>query len=453
MGPARPGISERVSHVALPGAYLPLKIALLYLIGTVAVFLSGPNAHKVENMPALLLFISVAYGLFALGYRLSAIQARPYRFVTSPERTVTPFVAALVVASSVWFLVFSIASLGEYGATGIGDVLSSLANPTEGYFNKFNVYLEQQLTGRVSLPIQITVLTGALYFVLIPVAVFYWKNLNSFLRLIAVLGIGSYLIYFIFIGTQKGLGDVFMMLLAALAGSISFDSVTAVREKYRKRSRRWLAVVAILLSLGFIVIVANLQGERAETSGVSGQYPGNPTITALFGESFSTGMTLTIFYPTHGYLGLSKNLGMPFEFSGGASVPAVASYIAQYSDAPDPMELSYPVRTEAIDGWPAGMYWATIFPWLASDLTFPGAALFMALFGWFLARMWIGARFERDPLALVLFSIAAVAIIYIPANNQIMISRYTAIGAVTLIGIYALRGLLKGGHRGPVVTK
>ena len=108
------------------------------------------------------------------------------------------------------------------------------------------------------------------------------------------------------------------------------------------------------------------------------------------------------------------------------------------------MELSYPSRTEAVTGWPAGKLWATVYPWLASDLTFPGAAVFMALVGWFMARMWIGARVERDPLSLVLFCQAAIFIAYVPANNQLMTARYTAVGLITLLIIYGARRVVGG---------
>jgi hypothetical protein len=105
------------------------------------------------------------------------------------------------------------------------------------------------------------------------------------------------------------------------------------------------------------------------------------------------------------------------------------------------MDQSYPARTEAETGWPAGLLWATIYPWLASDLTFPGAALFMSVAGWFVARMWVGAHVERDPLSLILFCQMAIFIAYVPANNQLMTSRYTAIGLFTLLGIYAVRNV------------
>jgi|GEM_PF-2730462 len=427
---------------SLPGAFLPLKVVTIYLAGTFVLLLMSPYTSQVDNMPLLVLFLSCATGLFALGYKLSIVQRRRYDVYTNGSRDATPFVQSMIIVSSGWFILFSFASLANYGASSIGDIISAALNPSQSYFSKFDVYLEQQLTGQVSLPVQIAVLTGALYGVLIPVTIYYWRSINIALRFLAVFGALSYVAYFVFIGTQKGIGDVLIMSVAALAATVGLD---ATKQRMRKRLRRGLGVLAILLSLGFVVYLANTQGARIEGTSVAANFEPNPVVTSLFGENFSRGLAVAQFYPTNGYIGLSKDLGVPFVFSEGASVPALASYKVQYLGGVDPLTLSYPVRAEAITGWPAGQYWSTIYAWLASDLTFPGTVLFMGAFGWFTARMWIGIRYERDPLSLVLFCQAAIAVVYIPANNQLMTSRFTALGFLTLLVIYGARRLLGRG--------
>jgi hypothetical protein len=188
--------------------------------------------------------------------------------------------------------------------------------------------------------------------------------------------------------------------------------------------------------------MANNQGDRLQGLSIEGQFVPDPFVTSLFGEKFSRGLAATSYYPTNGYIGLSKNLGVPFEWAGGlGGAPALASYKTQYFGGTDPMDHSYPARTEAATGWPAGLLWATVYPWLASDLTFPGAALFMSVAGWFMARVWLGARVEGDPLSLILFCQMALFIAYVPANNQLMTSRYTAVGLFTLLGFYMVRTL------------
>ncbi|WP_166786467.1 hypothetical protein [Cryobacterium sp. TMT2-15-1] len=407
-------------------------------------FLISPYSAQANNLPGMVAFVVSATALFALGYHLSIRQSRRYRMDLGDAREITPLVRGVIVASALWFLLFSIASLEEYGARGLGDIVTAAMNPSASYYAKFNIYIEQQTSGRTSRPIQLAVLTGALYAVLVPVTIYYWRRIGVATRVLTVTAALSYVGYFVFIGTQKGIGDLLVMAIAALAASaIALEKGRP--SKATTQTRRWLAVVVIVLSVGFVGYLANNQGDRVEGTSVAGQFVPNPLMTSLFGEKFSRGLAVAMFYPTNGYIGLSKNLGVPFVSAGGlGGAPALGSYKTQYLGGENPSERSYPKRTEAATGWPAGQYWATVYPWLASDLTFPGAALFMTIAGWFMARMWLGARIERDPLSLVLFSQMAIFIAYVPANNQLMSARYTAIGFITLLGIYVVRRLVGG---------
>jgi hypothetical protein len=429
-------------------AYLPLKVSLAYLLGTYLLFLIGPFREQADNLPLLALFILSATAMFGIGYHLSIVQSRRYQSFGTDDRTVTPLIRTLILAGAIWFFVFSLSSLAEYGATSFADVLNAAMNPSASYFGKFDVYAEQQANGRTNLAIQVSVLTGALYATLIPLTVYFWRGLSFATRAFAVASALSYISYFVFIGTQKGVGDVLVMTVAAFAVSaVSLRKQSPPLQDKRgsrpaPKARAWIGLVSVVLGMGFVGYMANNQGDRLQGLSIEGQFVPDPFVTSIFGEKFSRGLVAASYYPTNGYIGLSKNLGVPFEWAGGlGGAPALASYKTQYVGGTDPMDQSYPARTEAETGWPAGLLWATIYPWLASDLTFPGAALFMSVAGWFVARMWVGAHVERDPLSLILFCQMAIFIAYVPANNQLMTSRYTAIGLFTLLGIYAARNV------------
>lgn len=445
--------SQRATEAALreKKAYLPLKLSAAYLIGTYLLFIVGPFRVLADNIALLTLFIFGATVLFAVGYHLSVVQSRRYQSFGTEDRKVTPLIRTTILASGIWFLVFSLASLTEYGASGFADIIKAAMNPSISYFAKFDTYAEQTANGRTSLPIQLTVLTGALYGALIPLAVYFWRGLGLMTQALVLVSVLSYVSYFIFIGTQKGLGDLLVMGVAALVASAAArprkSSAPAGNKSRRKTPKATIGImlVSALLGLGFIGYMANNQGDRLQGLSIQGQFVPDPLLSSLFGEKFARGLVATSYYPTNGYIGLSKNLGVPFEWAGGlGGAPALASYKTQYFGGQDPVQLSYPVRTEAATGWPAGRLWGTVYPWLASDLTFPGAALFMAIAGWFMARMWLGVCVERDPLSLVLFCQVALFIAYVPANNQLMSSRYTAVGIITLLGIYVLRRNMRG---------
>ena len=198
-----------------------------------------------------------------------------------------------------------------------------------------------------------------------------------------------------------------------------------------------MIAAAALLVLGFAGYMAYNQGSRISDTTLAKQFEPNPIVQKFASEEFARGVTVLAFYPTHGYQGLAYNLETPFEWTGGRGASrAFDSYVSQYGLADGVSDRTYPARTERRTGWPAGMYWATIYPWLASDLGFLGAALFMAVVGWWMARWWVEAAAHRSKIAMLLFAQALGLVAYVPANNQLGLSRPNLIAFATLVVIY-----------------
>ncbi|GAB3957772.1 hypothetical protein GCM10027614_73880 [Micromonospora vulcania] len=187
---------------------------------------------------------------------------------------------------------------------------------------------------------------------------------------------------------------------------------------------------------------------RADEFGTTGDVVHvNPTVERVVGTPMAEGIAAMIGYPTHGYLGLSYNLQLPFEWSRGlGSSPSAAIFAEQTFDADLSEHPPFPDRTEHEKGWPARQYWATIYPWLASDLTFPGAALFMGFVGWLFAGSWRAAVSSRRVVPTLIFAQLCILIIYVPANNQLGMAPDSIVGMATLLALYGLQSLF-GGHR------
>jgi hypothetical protein len=424
--------------------WLPLWISVGWLLGTFGAFWTTSLAMRVTSPVVLTVFVGAATGGLALGY---ALKIKQYPAIIDASGTRWDRLdrgRRLVLAGAIYLAVYGLIQLAEYGATGIGSIISHIQDPGSAYKAKFGVYEVQQATGRVSTPMQIVTLAGGLYGVLGPLLVIYWKKLTLAFRLVGALGLVIYAVYFLFIGTQKGLGDILIMLLTGtLAGSFG-----TWWERRPTVGRRQKSMTYASLAVGlFLIYMVSAQSQRVETFGTQRVTPANPVVAVVLGEKAATGVAATMFYPSHGYLGLSYNLGTPFQWTLGlGSSPVVASYAAQYLNAAAPP--TYPVRTQDRTGWPAGRYWATMYPWLASDLTFPGVIVFMVAFGWFFAKMWVEGAMKRDTLALVIFGQLAIAVAYIPANNQLGTSRPTTIGLITLIAMYCLRSGLNRQAKG-----
>ena len=103
--------------------------------------------------------------------------------------------------------------------------------------------------------------------------------------------------------------------------------------------------------------------------------------------------------------------------------------------------MTYPYRTELATGWPAGMYWSTAFPWIASDLTFIGVFPFMFLVGMLFARTWVNCLRKMDVISLAILGQVFVFVAFLPANNQVFMSRQGLLSITVLSLIVVLRKL------------
>jgi hypothetical protein len=411
-----------------------------WMLGTFGLFWMGALAQEVPNHGALWVFVLSATGAFAVGYSAQLFRGNSVRRTGKTRSSEILTARRLVLAGGIYYVGFGIALLLEYGATGPGSIIASLQNPAGAYLNKFSVYQQQADNGRTNPIIQVLTLLGVLGTALVPLLVVYWRRLSTGLRLVGLAGIGVYSLFFLYIGTLKGLGDFVLMIAAGLLIS---SSRNPDRGAQRLKRRRATVLVAIIFALFCGYMMSN-QADRVDQFGTHDRVRANPTVERIAGEHVATGLAALVIYPTHGYLGLAYNLETPFAWSHGlGSTPALTSYGSQYLGIDAEKYPAYPVRTEGRTGWPAGMYWSTIYPWLASDLTFPGTVLFMALLGWFFARLWREVNLSGGILPILIFVQMCLLVAYIPANNQLGMSRPTVIGVATLLFLYGWAALTR----------
>ncbi|WP_406076523.1 hypothetical protein [Micromonospora sp. NBC_00858] len=420
--------------------WLPLSLALVWMLGTFGAFWLTGLAREVDNPGQLCTFVIGATALFAGGYAAQMSRRPPP--VVAPTHSTDRIrrVRQLVLASSVYYVVLSLTRLAEFGATGPQSVWASIQAPATGYLNKFDVY--QQGVGNTSPWMNLLFPLGVLSVALVPLLVVHWRSLPTWLRLAGLVGITLHMAFYLFIGTTKGLGDVVIMLAAGM-----LVARAAVRHRRRTRSRRRRALV--LVAGAFALLVAYMihsHATRATEFGTTGALVQvNPAVERVVGAPVAEGIADVIGYPTHGYLGLSYNLQLPFEWSRGlGSSPSAAIFAEQTAGVDLTDHPPYPDRTEHEKGWPARMYWATIYPWLASDLTFPGAALFMGLVGWLFAGSWRAAVSSRRVVPTLIFAQLCILIVYVPANNQLGMAPESIVGMATLLALYAMQALSNG---------
>ncbi|MDZ4057270.1 MAG: hypothetical protein U1D69_09935 [Polynucleobacter sp.] len=400
----------------------PMRYAQIYLWSTFLLFLIGSLSADAPSIHLLIMFVVFAYGLFYVGYRLGVLTKK--RKIFHDQKAASTRIVVLVVAlGAIYYTVFSLTMLADFGVTSFGALADAILNPGASYKAKLEVFEQRVIVGGVNRITQILVLASILYAAMIPVLVCYWERVSRHLRAFALFSVGLYAIAFLAIGTMKGIGDIILFVAAGVAVRISTRSVVL-----SKVARRSIQLAVFILAVSAAVYMGAGQVSRAqEFQLVESRVVGDisqSVVARTFGYDVAFGFYSTLAYPSHGYLGLAYNLDQDFVFSRGAGLsPAFESYRYQYLGGESNAVLTYPARTEFRTGWPAGMYWSTIFPWIASDLTFFGAGLFMGLVGFVFARVWLRCVAVRDPVALTVLGQIFVFVAFIPANNQVLMQR------------------------------
>jgi hypothetical protein len=62
--------------------------------------------------------------------------------------------------------------------------------------------------------------------------------------------------------------------------------------------------------------------------------------------------------------------------------------------------------------------WHSIYPWIASDVSFPGTIFIVFFIGRLFAFSWIDSLQGSNPFAIAAFAQLLTMLFYFPANNQ-----------------------------------
>lgn len=253
-------------------------------------------------------------------------------------------------------------------------------------------------------------------------------------RIAAWLAMGVYGIAWVSVGTVKGIAD-----LAVLVGSGFL--VLWGRGGVAIQGGRALASSLVVL-IGGTAIAGQILGTRLNASPTAGE----GRLAGVLGD-VGIGLDGLIAYISGGYQGLASTVGVVDwipTYGLGAS-PGVAGLLRPLTGLTYPFESTYPARAELATGWPALEKWQTAYPWLASDLSFPGAVVAVALLGIILARSWQSATTRNSLRSTAWFSFAALNVAYIPLNNQAFASSGAAVTICTL-SVWSLGSWLRRGR-------
>ncbi len=392
---------------------IPILFFFGYLNFTVFLFALGPWEYPAEGAFRLYLFLALAHIALLLGY-LSVGFRNPTQY--SGKWTPSRLINISVVLSILLLLPTSRFRTGRF----IPDVIGGITDPGGAYARSFML----REGGEGGLPVieYVRILLGPLLYMALPLTVFYWTQLSRRMRILGIVSMLGTIALFIAMGTNKAIADTVL-----LVPCLVFAAHCAGKMKL---SRKKILRIASASFAAFFLFVAyfGLTASSREGSVVSAGYfvaaharvdEDNPVVRNL-SPGAATALIGLDLYLTSGYYALNLSLQEPFvPMYGVGNSTFLHRQVARITGDAGILELPYPVRIEKY-GWDAQGLWSSIYPWIASDLSFPGTVVFVFLIGRLFAQSWLDTLRGDNPVAVVMFSIFVIMLFYFPANNQML---------------------------------
>lgn len=411
-GPAGAPATQRPGSISRRARLFPIVAMQLYLNFTVFLFAAGPWEWPVENGLKLYGFLALAHAALLLGY-LSAGDRPPagYHGRSSPERLVKVslvLVAALLLPTS-------------RSRTG-----SWIPNAAGGLSDLATAYFEGNEAASLAggnVAEYARMLLGPWLFLLLPLTIYYWPRLSRAFRLASLACMAGFLSIYVARGTNKALADVVLLLPCLLVARYFAGTL-------RISWRRGLVLLGVTAGLfaAFLAFFAASNIARLRDGDASEYMPlislqanaDNFLVRHLPGNAKFGALGLTS-YVTQGYYGLSLALEEPFVPMYGVG-NSIFLYVnaAKATGAAKIEEMPYPVRVEQSGGWDAYVQWSSIYPWIASDVSFLGVIVVVFVVGRLFAMAWCDTLAGQNPWAVAMLAQLLIMLFYFPANNQMM---------------------------------
>lgn len=404
---------------------------LAYLVGTVLLFYFGPWIYALgPHQGRLVLFLTAVHVAFAIGYLLG-IRGAP-----QDSRLATRVGTLVLICVAVDLLLLFPTSKLSTGAW-IPHPFTALRHLGDAYTR--SLLLREQTTPYANYA---RILASPLLAAALPLGVFYWRQLGPATRILFVASVAGTLALYAAMGANAG--------IAHWAGLFPWFVVAGHLSGAQSLSRRVWVTLGVLQLVTIVAFTAFFGATMIQRAGSFATYGALPAISAR-AKSFSQNPELArprsdvriaaeglASYLTQGYYAVYLSLEEPWvpTYGVGNSV-FLTRQVARLTGDATWLKRAYPERL-ASKGWDPYGLWATIYPWIASDVTFPGTVVVVFLIGFVLARAWIDVLGGRNPFAVAFLGQMLIVLYYFPAHNKVMHSGEGVVAFLVLGGAWLI---------------
>ena len=455
------GAGKRVFSV-----YAPLLFILLYLALTYLAFVYGPLSWTLSQGAYLLttLLVVGCMAALAVGYFLNVRGSERRVCAAAAESDGYPRlgkVLTVLFAVSAFFNILTVWSKLLLMYNPALDLWQCILNPGLGYVQGQGLqglYEAGEIPdsiARFSLLFKALTLLSGLTVFYYPLGWLSWRKLRLWMKLLFIASLLCTLLYYWIVGTQMGFG---MMVFVALP--VLFYRAACIRrerlgrkagagERVSKwfRAYRTVMLQFVSLLLAFVILFGGMQiaravAKRGGDTGLGAELNNKTLFSYRYGGETaptpaSYAAMMLSFYMAHGYAGLGKSFSLPFEWTYGLNWSNGLLQVAEkYFGVTGVWERSYLYRNEQVNGWPALLYWSTLYAWLASDVTYWGVPAVLLLLGIFFGAVWKDLTARRNAMAAVMLGQLFELFIMIPANNQLFNTISALFSSLLVIALY-----------------
>ncbi|WP_323678967.1 O-antigen polymerase [Exiguobacterium indicum] len=409
--------------------FLPINMYITYILVTLILYIFGPwnyaNDKQISVISFIIVYLFVMYLSFYIGIKSNYLR----KVKTSSDSEIDKRIIQIIFLGLLSISLVLAVSIIEKGFNiNDNNIFSTMAiaYTNKEYSNSFNL--------------SAWIYNYTYFFIMssICIGMFFIRKLKKIYKIYLTLTILMYFIYnFIYIGNQKAIGDFFIYLL----------SIVLIKIVKTKTKRQFISYLISILTLAIsslyifpTILISRMKYWGVYYSSVGGSAfldINNYMLNAFSNYETKIGIGTFIFYLSSGYYGLGLSLNLPFKWSFGyGNSFEIKSIMNRIFPMDDTIIGSYPVRMQNYYGWDAYANWHTIFPWLASDFTFFGSVLILAIVMYLYSIAWINILKNKHWINILFFTHLNVMWIYTIANNQILLTRYSLIYSIIILVIW-----------------
>ena len=403
--------------MTLKNKYTPLNLHIVYILMTVLFSFFGPRVYINYDKIGVAVFIAIYLFSITFGYYWGVNSKLN---VSNGEYNKERYLRLFRFSLNISLIVVALNTVYQFS---IGRISINLMDMGANYVSYYEYYYGKKENEKFTLELLFLIFGSVPKYLSLVFGFFMFNSLGNykwrFIGFLIILIIS----HVVTSGNQKTIGDIFIIWMAVAATKFT---KLAKKEK-NKVTIKILVYLMLLLALLSFSQFGRLESRNIglndinEYLGFYNYIDGEHTIFKIFGSDVGLGLaTFITGYLSGGYYGLSLCLAMPFEWSYGIGNSVSLSTIANYLFNINPYDYTYLYRMEEAYGISGKQAWHTIFPWIASDVSFYGVPFIFIFLAFIYGKSWREVIVYGNPNSFSMFALLTIMFVFVVANNQIM---------------------------------